>query len=136
MKARHILETVIYCEDLVAAKHFYADLLGLELFREADHYLGFRLSRSLLLVFDPRLSRRSDRPLPSHGTESNAHIAFSATQQEILQWQTHLEKHNVKIEREHEGTSLYVRDPAGNLVEFNQPTDWGIEWDFTEEKFE
>ncbi len=136
MKATHILETVLYCEDLAAAKYFYANLLGLELFRETEHYLGFRLPRSLLLIFNPQVSRRKDLPRPPHGTESNTHIAFSATQKEIQQWRAHLKGHNIRIEESREGTSLYVRDPAGNLVEFNQPTDWGIEWNSTEERFE
>lgn len=136
MKANHILETVLYCEDLAAAKHFYKNLLGLELFKDAGHFLGFRLPRSILLIFNPELSRRNDRPLPSHGTESNGHIAFSATQKEIGQWRIHLEKHGVQIEKKHVGNSLYVRDPSGNLVEFNQPSDWGEKWNATEERFE
>jgi catechol 2,3-dioxygenase-like lactoylglutathione lyase family enzyme len=140
MKANHIFETVLYCEDLGAAKHFYANILGLDLFRETELYLGFRLLRSILLIFNPKLSAEKDRPIPSHGTNSYGHIAFVASQEEIWQWKDHLEKHGIEIEKLHNlengGSSLYVRDPAGNSVEFTLPTIWSGNWNFTSERFE
>ncbi len=41
IKARHILETVLYAEDLAAARHFYGEVLGLPVYQEVDKRLVF-----------------------------------------------------------------------------------------------
>ncbi|EDY82674.1 glyoxalase family protein [Verrucomicrobiia bacterium DG1235] len=134
MKAKRIFETILYAEDLPAAKLFYRDTLGLELMRESELVLVFRLQDSVLLVFDPRKSSPPGRAVPSHGTSGEGHIAFAATDEEIREWRVHLESKGIEIESVVEwgegGESLYVRDPAGNSVEFAPSTLWGGGWDF------
>lgn len=134
MKAKRIFETVLYAEDLEAAKHFYGEVLGLELGYESDLFLAYRLEKSALLIFHPEKASESGRSVPSHGSTGEGHVAFATTDEEIDQWQTHLESKGIEIEQivpwESGGRSLYVRDPAGNSVEFAPSTLWGGGWDF------
>jgi len=134
MKADRIFETVLYADDLSAAERFYGDILGLEVLQKSELFVTFRMNRSVLLIFDPVLSAEAGRSVPSHGMRGEGHIAFAATDVEIDVWKGHLEQAGIKIEAIHSwnkgGRSLYVRDPAGNSVEFAPGTLWGGGWDF------
>ena len=133
MRAGAILETVLYAEDLTAARHFYEKVLGLELYWELlPRFVFFRNRDQMLLVFNPKLSTTqsaSDGP-PPHGTASAGHVCFRATRAELDQWQQHLASHHVTVERLMDwpdgGRSLYVRDPAGNSVEFAESRIWNL----------
>ena len=133
MRAGAILETVLYADDLVAARHFYEAVLGLELYWETEpRFVFFRNRDQMLLIFNPKLANTQDVKLgpPPHGTSGAGHVCFRATRAELDQWQQHLEKHGVAIERQIDwpegGRSLYVRDPAGNSVEFAESRIWGL----------
>lgn len=134
MKADRVFETVIYASDLEEAKRFYGEVLGLDVIGASELMLAFRLDRSVLLIFDPELSGETGRPIPSHGTSGSGHIAFASSCEDLERWRNHLERHDVAIEKviewEEGGVSLYVRDPAGNSVEFAPSTLWGGGWDF------
>ena len=134
MKADRIFETVVYSDDLEKAKSFYAGILNLDLVSESKVFLVFRLTQSVLLVFNPKLSGEKNRSVPSHGAIGGGHVAFGATQAEIAQWKVHFEEHGVEVEKmvdlKEGGASLYVRDPAGNSIEFAPSTLWGGNWDF------
>ena len=134
MKAERIFETILYAGDLQAVKPFYQDLLGLELIRESSLFLVFRLAHSVLLIFNPLESIERGREIPHHGTAGEGHIAFAAPGKTLPQWTDHFVRHGLAIETEHtwdDGSiSLYVRDPAGNSVEFAPPSLWGGRWDF------
>jgi len=136
MKATRIFETVLYAEDLDAARRFYEEVIGLQLVSASGLFLAFRLDRGVLLVFDPRQSNDRGRTIPWHGANGVGHIAFACTARDLPRWKEHLESHRIEIETIHEwpegGASLYVRDPAGNSVEFAPPTLWGGGWDFSE----
>ena len=124
----HNFETVLYADDLAAAARFYGKILGLELVQESDLFLTFRLAGSVLLVFDPQLSAESGRSVPSHGMQGEGHIAFSATDSELEAWRSVFLDAGIAIEQiqtwPEGGRSLYVRDPAGNSVEFAPQTLW------------
>lgn len=134
MKADRIFETVLYAEDLVKAKAFYRDALGLDLIRESELLLAFRLPASVLLVFDPRISDDESRPIPAHGARGKGHVAFACSASDLPRWKAHLEARGIAIEMMNKwpegGASLYMRDPAGNSVEFAPPTLWDGGWDF------
>ena len=134
MKADRVFETVLYAQDLSAAERFYGGVLGMEVIQKSELFLTFRMSRSVLLIFDPVLSAESDRSVPSHGMRGEGHIAFASTDEEIDTWKTHFERAGIEIEQIHNwgegGRSLYVRDPAGNSVEFSPGTLWGGGWGF------
>ena len=134
MKARGVFETVLYARDLDATEAFYRDVFGLEVLGRGKVAVVFRCGPGVLLVFDPEVSRRPGRPVPSHGTEGAGHVAFSMPDEEIMSWREHFKALGISIEMEvawpEGGVSLYVRDPAGNSVELAPPTLWGGGWQF------
>lgn len=134
MKATRIFETVIYADDLPAARQFYTEVLGLELYSAFDVALSFRCDSGVLLIFDPVKAARPGRDVPSHGPHGPGHLAFAAADSELDRWRAQLAAQGVPIEKEvtwdFGGTSLYFRDPAGNSIELAPPTLWGGGWDF------
>ena len=131
MKPRRLLETSLYADDLDAAERFYAGVLGLEVIgRVAGRHVFFRCGDAMLLVFDPESTSAEGGQLPAHGARGAGHAAFAAPVPELAQWREHLRAHGVEIEHEAQwpnGTrSFYVRDPAGNSIEFAEPALWDL----------
>ena len=124
MRPRSVYETVVYAPDLAAATAFYGDVLGL---REVDDG-AFRLDDGgILLLFDPARSSQPGRPVPSHGATGAGHVAFSV--EGLDAWRERLREAGVELEQEKEwacggARSIYVRDPAGNSVEFVEGDLW------------
>jgi catechol 2,3-dioxygenase-like lactoylglutathione lyase family enzyme len=130
-----VLETCLYAGDLDAAERFYVGLLGLESFaREPGRHVFMRCGAGMLLVFDP--ARTSSEPgtvggvaVPAHGTRGAGHVCFRIAADALDAWRDRLERAGVAIEAEiawpRGGTSLYVRDPAGNSVELAPALIWG-----------
>jgi catechol 2,3-dioxygenase-like lactoylglutathione lyase family enzyme len=136
MKAGGILETVLYAPDLGAARRFYETILGLECFAgEEGRDVFFRCGNQVLLIFNPDKTsiKRELKPgvPPSHGALGPGHVCFRASDVEISDWRRHFEAHGIEIESDFRwegsgGRSLYIRDPAGNCVEFGEPKIWGF----------
>ena len=135
MQAERILETVLYVDDLEAARHFYADVLGLEPFVTVEgRHLFYRAGDQVLLLFNPEATQEPPRdprlPVPPHGATGPGHICFRATADQIAGWIKHLEAKGIAIEADFEwpqgGRSIYFRDPAGNCLEFADPHIWGL----------
>lgn len=129
-----VLETCLYARDLEAAEHFYADLLGLAVVaREPARHVFLRCGSAMLLVFDPdRTSAAPGQvngvPVPPHGTHGPAHVCFRIAESDVSIWRDRLHTAGVAIEAEitwpRGGSSIYVRDPAGNSVELAPETIW------------
>lgn len=137
MKPARVLETVLYAEDLEAAEAFYRDALGLEpASKQAGRQVFYKLDDAMLLIFNPRATAvppapAATLPVPPHGAIGQGHVCFAASADEISAWRALLESKGVAIEADFcwpgGGRSLYVRDPAGNAVEFAEPRIWGFE---------
>lgn len=130
MKPARILETVLYAADLEAAERFYGRLLGLEVIaRRPGLFVFFRIGEAMLLVFDPNKAAQA-RDVPAHGAHGPGHVCFAVPEAELDRWRAHLEAAGVSVEHVHHwprgGWSFYVRDPAGNSVEFATPRIWGL----------
>lgn len=131
-----ILETAIYADDLDAAESFYGGVLALEkISRAGNRHVFFRCGNSVLLVFNPAETVKPPAPdarlpVPPHGTRGDGHVCFRASEAEIDGWKKRLSEAGVAIEAEFEwpqgGRSIYLRDPAGNSVEFANPSIWGL----------
>jgi catechol 2,3-dioxygenase-like lactoylglutathione lyase family enzyme len=134
MQPSRIFETVLYAEDLAAAERFYHEALGLEVIGHGELSMVFRCGGGVLLVFDPRKSAAPDRDVPSHGTTSAGHVAFAVKPDDLAAWTEQLRQAAIPIEREVDweegGHSIYVRDPAGNVVELAFLTLWDGDWEF------
>jgi catechol 2,3-dioxygenase-like lactoylglutathione lyase family enzyme len=134
MTVPRILETALYADDLAAARHFYEHVLGLEFYAaEVDRHVFFRCGDQMLLIFHPRATAqpRGVLPVPPHGARGPGHICFRASASEFEGWRRRLASSAIAIEVEFEwpggGRSLYIRDPAGNSVEFAEPRIWNLQ---------
>jgi catechol 2,3-dioxygenase-like lactoylglutathione lyase family enzyme len=66
--------------------------------------------------------------LGPHDGNGPLHFAFAIAAEDLVSWEEHLSRHEIKIEtRLHwprGGTSLYFRDPDNNLGELATPGLW------------
>ncbi|MDF2369948.1 MAG: VOC family protein [Rhizobiaceae bacterium] len=133
---QHILETALYADDLDRAEQFYGGILKLEkVSRVADRHVFFRCGQAMLLIFNPaetvKPSHNPDMPVPVHGAHGAGHMCFAATGSQLDDIATSLRQGGVAIEADFQwpggARSIYVRDPAGNSIEFAEPRLWGFD---------
>lgn len=139
MKPRGILEAALYCPDLDQAEAFYGGILGLEqIAKQPGRHVFFRCGEAVLLLFDPastmvRETQIDGTAIPLHGARGAGHLAFRATETEIDEWKQRLADAAVAIDSEVRwptgGRSIYFRDPAGNVLEFANPSLWSLTTD-------
>lgn len=127
-----ILETILYVDDIAAARVFYEAILGLRPHGMSSELgVGYGLDDQMLLLFNPALSLQPGRIVPSHGSVGAGHLAFRASAAELDAWHLRLEAHGVEIEQEHTwengARSIYFRDPAGNSLEFVEAALWDLD---------
>lgn len=126
----HIKETCLYVTDLVRARFFYEDVLGLKVihYREGRH-LFFRVGQQVLLFFNPEATR-FDEEMPPHHGEGAQHIAFECSAEDYERWKLLLTDKDIAIEKElswpRGGRSFYFRDPEGLCLEIAEPGIWGF----------
>ena len=134
MKPDAVLETVLYAQDLQRARFFYAEVLGLDCVQEErERHVFFLCGDQMLLIFNPQQTvkqRQGGLPVPTHGALGEGHVCFRASAPELEVWRSYFEQAGIAIEADFEwpagGRSIYVRDPAGNSVEFAEPRIWGL----------
>ncbi|MFN0010847.1 MAG: VOC family protein [Phycisphaerales bacterium] len=143
-----IHETVLYAREVAACAAFYRDVVGLRPIgtpTALSAVLRLPEGDAVLLIFDPRQASLPGRGVPSHGAwgvvpggaaaaqggapaGANGHVAFRVGAGALDQWRVHLASVGVPIEMEvpweRGGRSIYVRDPAGNSVEFVEGRVW------------
>lgn len=127
--ALSMLETALYANDLAAAEAFYAGVIGLEVvLRKPGRHVFFRVGAGMLLVFDPAATAVAVDDVPTHGARGPGHMCFAAPDPSFTAWRAHLAANGIAIEAEitwpNGARSFYVRDPAGNSVEFAEPHLW------------
>ncbi len=125
-----VLETVLYAADLDAADRFYGGVLGLACTsRRPGLFLFYRLRHAMLLIFNPDAALKG-RDVPSHGARGPGHVCFALDAPAIETLARRLEEHGTAVEQWQTwpggARSLYLRDPAGNSVEFAPPSIWGL----------
>jgi len=129
-----VLETCLYATDLAAAERFYADIIGLTVHaRLENRHVFFRCGRAMFLVFNPATTSQGMRVEGGgyhlqHGATGAGHVAFEVEPSSLDEWRDKLRTSAVAIEAEVTwpggGRSIYVRDPAGNSVEFATRDVW------------
>lgn len=131
-RTRGVLETVLYADDLDAARRFYAGVLGLPpASAGSDLMIAFRTGPgSVLLVFDPSVSGVSGRDVPSHGASGEGHVALLIDEGSYTEWLAALSDAGVPVEQEIDWgngvRSIYMRDPARNSVELITGDLWAV----------
>ncbi len=132
---RGVLEAAVYAEDLEAARSFYGGVLGLpEIVAQQGRHVFFRCGATVLLVFRAAATRQPPEPdglpVPPHGTTGAGHICLTVVEDDLPAMAQHLIEAGIAIEADfrwpHGPRSIYVRDPAGNSVEFASPALWGF----------
>ena len=128
-----ILETVLYVDDLAAARDFYRGVLGLSETVEDARMLAYDVARrGMLLLFERGSSSETitipGGTIPPHDGRGPAHAAFAIPADALAEWERHLASHRVAIEGRvtwpRGGRSIYFRDPSGNLLELATPGLW------------
>ena len=128
-----VLETALYASDLDAAEAFYGNVLGLErIQRVGERHVFFRAGPAVVLIFNPALtvepSRNPTLPVPPHGATGEGHICFPADAADFDAWLRRFEAEGIEVEADfcwpNGARSIYVRDPAGNSIEFAEPRIW------------
>lgn len=127
-----VLEAAVYVDDLDAAEAFYGEVVGLKrITRVPGRHVFFRCGASVVLCFVAAATRQPPAedarlPVPPHGAEGPGHLCFGS--ETLDDWADRLEAHGIPIEADfrwpHGPRSIYVRDPAGNSVEFAEPKLW------------
>jgi catechol 2,3-dioxygenase-like lactoylglutathione lyase family enzyme len=130
-----VLEAAIYVDDLDKAEAFYGELLGLEKIVRVDgRHVFYRCGKTVLLCFVAEASRKPttnpDLPVPPHGAHGPGHVCFAVPRDALDECRARLEAGGSGIEADFEwpngARSVYVRDPAGNSVEFAEPGLWNL----------
>ncbi len=126
-----VLESVLYAEDLVAARGVYVGLLGLqEISFDPERDLFLRTEGSVLIIFKASKTMIPDAGVPPHGTVGQGHLAFATSHEEIDAWREKLEFAGVEIIKtiqwKNGAKSIYFNDPAGNVLEFATPDLWEL----------
>jgi catechol 2,3-dioxygenase-like lactoylglutathione lyase family enzyme len=128
-----VLEAAVYVDDLDAAERFYAGVVGLTVITRKDpRHVFFACGESVVLAFvaEETLTPGDGIPVPLHGAKGPGHICFNVPGDEMDGWAAHLLAKGIEIEADFHwpngARSVYVRDPAGNSVEFAEPKLWGL----------
>jgi catechol 2,3-dioxygenase-like lactoylglutathione lyase family enzyme len=129
-----ILEAAVYADDLDAAAAFYGGALGLtEIGRVPGRHVFYRCGATILLVFRAAETRvpsgNPALPVPTHGATGQGHVCFAVDGPALDALRDALDRARIPIEADFRwpngARSVYVRDPAGNSVEFAEPRLWG-----------
>ena len=128
-----VLETSLYARDLKRTAAFYRDLFGFKALVDLPRLAAFEIAqRSVLLVFQAGATEQDvvdpGGTIPGHDGRGRLHLAFSIGADDLDAWRKRLAERGVDIVGEYRwprgGTSLYMRDPDGALVELATPGLW------------
>ena len=128
-----VLETSLYARDLKRTAAFYRDLFGFKALVDLPRLVAFEIAqRSVLLVFQAGATEQDvvdpGGTIPGHDGRGRLHLAFSIRADDLDAWREQLAERGVDIVGEYRwprgGTSLYMRDPDGALVELATPGLW------------
>ncbi|MCM2973139.1 VOC family protein [Larsenimonas suaedae] len=130
----HVLESVLYTENMARAQQFFETVMGLESFRRDERFTSYPTGNTMLLLFqkgqtgDTVVLPEGMGTIPPHDGSGRTHLAFAIEAESLPAWETHLTAHRVEIEgRTHwpgGSDSIYFRDPDGHLLELATPGLW------------
>jgi catechol 2,3-dioxygenase-like lactoylglutathione lyase family enzyme len=129
-----VLETALVVEDVARATQFYRELFGFDVMAQSDRLASLDVKPAQVLLLFRRGGSLHDIQLPGGvlpggvDSQGRGHMAFAIAAEQFEAWRRWLEQNAVAIEStvrwERGGTSLYFRDPDGNLLELATPGVW------------
>jgi len=129
-----VLETALVVEDVASATRFYRELFGFEVLVQSDRLCSLNVQPGQVLLLFRRGGSLNDIQLPGGvlpggmDAEGRGHMAFAIAPEALEPWRQWLQQNAVALEStvawERGGTSLYFRDPDGNLLELATPGVW------------
>lgn len=129
-----VLETALVVEDVARATQFYRELFGFDVMAQSDRLASLDVKPAQVLLLFRRGGSLHDTQLPGGvlpggvDSQGRGHMAFAIAAEQFEAWRRWLEQNAVAIEStvrwERGGTSLYFRDPDGNLLELATPGVW------------
>ena len=131
---RGVLETALVVENTARAGRFYTEVFGFDVMFESERLYSLNVGPGQVLLLFRRGGSLEDIQLPGGilpggmDAEGRGHMAFAIAADDLQQWRNWLQRNGVAIEStviwERGGTSLYFRDPDGNLLELATPGLW------------
>ncbi len=129
-----VLETALVVEDVARAIRFYTGIFGFEVMVQSERLGSLNVKPAQVLLLFQRGGSLNDIQLPGGilpggmDAQGRSHMAFAIQAEEFGAWRHWLAQNEVAIEStvhwERGGTSLYFRDPDGNLLELATPGLW------------
>ena len=132
MRPLRILETAVYCADVVVAASFY-ERLGLVPMFKRDRFVTMDAGQGTVLLLFLRGStteglRTAGGEVPGHDGTGPVHLAFAIESAEQPAWEARLNALGIVVESRvrwpRGGTSLYFRDPDGHSIEIATRGTW------------
>lgn len=137
-----IAETALYVDDLERSGRFYETVLGFgPAMIDEDRMRALPVpGDQVLLLFKKHGSTEPTQmpggAIPPHDGDGHLHLAFRMDAADVDAWKQHLQAQGIALESEVTcddtgggpggGTSLYVRDPDGHLLELITPGCWTV----------
>lgn len=129
-----VLETALVVEDVARAAHFYRELFGFSSLGESERLCALDVKPGQVLLLFKRGGSLDDINAPGGvipggmDAQGRGHMAFAIESSHLEPWRGRLEQNGIAVEStmrwERGGTSLYFRDPDGNLLELATPGVW------------
>ena len=129
-----VLETALVVEDVARAIRFYTGIFGFEVMVQSERLGSLNVKPAQVLLLFQRGGSLNDIQLPGGilpggmDAQGRSHMAFAFPAAELEAWRHWLVQNEAAIEStvhwERGGTSLYFRDPDGNLLELATPGLW------------
>jgi catechol 2,3-dioxygenase-like lactoylglutathione lyase family enzyme len=129
-----VLETTLIVEDVARATRFYRELFGFDVLAQTERLCSLNVKPAQVLLLFQRAGSLDDIRLPGGvlprdmDAQGRSHMAFAIEAEHLELWRRWLKQNAVAIEStvlwELGGTSLYFRDPDGNLLELATRGVW------------
>lgn len=129
-----VMETALVVEDVSRATHFYRELFGFEVLGQSERLCALNVQPGQVLLLFRRGGSLQDIQLPGGvvpggmDAEGRGHMAFAIAAEDLEPWRHWLQQNAIAVEStmvwDRGGTSLYFRDPDGNLLELATPGVW------------
>jgi len=132
-RTQRVLETALYFDDLPRAGTFYQQLLSTIPLHQDDRLIAIDAGGGTVLLLFRRGASAAGvaaggGQIPFHDGAGPAHVALAIRSDDVLEWESHLERCGVKVESRVDwprgGRSIYFRDPAGHSIELATPGIW------------